>query len=48
MKEYNRSLLFALLLVIGNIEEGDDQPLDKASLDSFIEALRDLVKSGTI
>ena len=45
-KEYKRSLLYALLLVIGNLKE--DEAMDKVSLESFIETLRDLVKMKAI
>jgi hypothetical protein len=45
-KEYEKSLLFSLLLVIGNIV--DEELAEETSLDGFIEALRDLAKSGTV
>jgi hypothetical protein len=44
-KDYEKSLLFAVLLVIGNIE--NEETVDATSLEAFIEAFRDLAKSGT-
>jgi hypothetical protein len=47
-KEFNRSFLYVILLIIGNISEEDYQFMDKKTMHILVEGIRDLIRHRII